>query len=360
MAGVGIVVAPPAVGIGVAVAAAVNKRKADAQAPTVEFDVDIACTNTLTVRPGIPNTLTRAIADAAIGDEEGAPLIVAGNGFRTAQLNARFVVRADVVFGGRRTYWTEPDARDGSRLFIAWQKTLSRWAICLWPNENGGFASESGAVAGEHVPDVSILEFCEWRAFQLELASSGSQQPSSWICRLLAKPGLSHLWMERDAEGSWHRIEAQISSIAAPPLASLSTKGTVSDAPQLEVVDIEGFRRLELNARYTIRNEFVLNGKPSYWDATGKYFVYWQVPLKRWGICGRRHLEVVKKGQCLGCACQLDQVHLSIPARWAEYADGAWLSAPVEVVVWQQEEVQGDDVIENSDSSRAMSPIGFV
>lgn len=95
-------------------------------------------------------------------------------------------------------------------------------------------------------------------------------------------------------------------------------------------VDFSGFRRLELNARYSQRADLVLQGKPSYWASTGKFFVYWQSSLRRWAICGKQALDAARQG-CPGCACQLDPVHFLHPSRWVEYADGAWASVPVEV-----------------------------
>merc|ERR1719215_1179870 len=98
-------------------------------------------------------------------------------------------------------------------------------------------------------------------------------------------------------------------------------------------IDFAGFRHLGLNARYKQRNDVVVQGKPSFWDVKGLFFMYWQSGMRRWAICSKSEVEAVRKGQCPGCACQLDPVHFTVPCRWVEFTEGTWVSVPVEVVV---------------------------
>jgi len=243
-------------------------------------------------------------------DEEGGPLAVEVTGLQRQELNARYSARQDVILHGRRTYWTREANGAASRLFLAWQKSLGRWALCERP----------GAVGGRSPPDSEELERSPWQAFQLE--SSGVQ---AWAWVQLLEPGR---WMER-REAGWATTEAvQVSPATPQPMPAL--RPPVSDSRPLSV-ELAGFRRLELNARYSQRADVPLQGRASYWDTTGRLFLYWQSTLKRWAICSKRALDLARQGQCPGCACQLDLVHFTAPSRWVEYADGVWAPSPVEV-----------------------------
>lgn len=277
-------------------------------------------------------------------DEEGAPLALEVSGFRREALNARYSVRPEAVLCGRRTYWTAAKTASGRRFFLAWQRVLGRWAILEW---HGAGPAEAEA------PEVCELEACEWQAFQVDPSAAASREQWAWLDRLLMEPGPGKHWMERSTSAGssagaapcasvWRRAEeAQVGAVSSPALPRLPLKATAATGPgpsagaaaepQLEAVDFVGFRRLELNARYQPRPEVVVNGKVTYWDSTGILFLYWQSGFRRWAICSRRHLDMVRKGQCLGCACQLDQVHFSAPSRWVELVDGTWASAFVEV-----------------------------
>mmetsp|Transcript_78571 Transcript_78571/g.130164 ORF Transcript_78571/g.130164 Transcript_78571/m.130164 type:complete len:338 (-) Transcript_78571:20-1033(-) len=296
-----------------------QKRKA-------EPEVDVENVSTLHVRPGGVNVVGVGAQAAALNlrfggssakaaklsqDEEGAPLAVDVSGFERKELNARYTARPEMVIFGRRTYWTRgSEAPASSRHFLIWQKTMGRWAICERISSNGGGQSQTTAEAEE-------LEFCgnfcRWMAFQLD------QVHFLDSCR----------WMELSDEG-WVRAEnARLVPAAQTQLTPLQPP---ANEPKPIAVDFVGFSRLELNARYNLRTDIVLQGKPSYWEATNRFFVYWQGNLRRWAICGKRALDAARQGQCPGCACQLDQVHFTTSSRWVEYRDGGWVSMPVEVV----------------------------
>lgn len=248
-------------------------------------------------------------------DEEGAPVSLDFVGFVAPELNARYAARPEVVMHGRRTYWAAQalaaSASSAARLFLAWQPSLGRWAICEWLS----VGSEQSAL------ETDFLEGCSWRAFQLDSQSTAD----SWTVARVLEVGS---WMERVA-GGWTRTDA-VRAMAAPPQPMVALRPDPCEQ-QPAAADFAGFRRLDLNSRYTQRSDLVLQGKPSFWDARRRFFLYWQSGLKRWAICGKQELDAVKKGQCPGCACQLDPVHFAAPSRWVEYTEGMWMSVPVEV-----------------------------
>jgi len=257
-------------------------------------------------------SLAQAKAVQQTLDEEGGPLAVDLAGFLRPELNTRYAVRQDVVLHGRRTYWTREAAGPSTRFFIAWQKVLGRWAIC-----------ERVGSDNEKVPlEAEDLERCRWQAFQLDCA--GAQ---SWTWAHLLEEGR---WMERQ-EAGWGRARVVQVTPAAPRPMGAPRQQVVDCRPT--TVDFSGFRRLELNARYCQRTDVVLQGRPSYWDSTSRFFIYWQSSLRRWAISGKQALDAARQGQCLGCACQLDLVHFTTPSRWVEFSEGSWSSVPVEVTL---------------------------
>eukprot|EP00928_Gymnodinium_smaydae_P031388 TRINITY_DN23048_c0_g1_i1.p1 TRINITY_DN23048_c0_g1~~TRINITY_DN23048_c0_g1_i1.p1 ORF type:complete len:362 (+),score=36.20 TRINITY_DN23048_c0_g1_i1:116-1087(+) len=316
---------------------AAQKRKADAMLSSAEGEP--VCVSTLAVRPGATNVLSAALEGVSGGDEEGAPSTLTASGFKQTALNTRYAVRSDVLVGGRKTYWSALDKDSGRSFFLALQPALGRWAICVW---HGQLSKEDTDASIASIPGAAELECCQWQAFQLDPAVSQAQQ-NSWIGRLVT--GSEGRWMEKTTmdASSWCRTSAQITALVPATVLRPSVRPSLPDLPHPAAIDFSGFRRLELNARYILKPEVVVNGKPTFWDASGVLFVYYQVVMKRWAISGRRHLETLRRGQSLGCACQLDQVNFSQPSRWAEYADGAWISAPVEMVVLPQDDEEEEE-----------------
>lgn len=266
----------------------------------------------LNLRLGAGAALVPPAAAAAKGakvaqDEEGGPLAVDVSGFGRSDLNVRYSARQDMVISGRRSYWTSEATSELSRRFLVFQKALSRWAICERANVGPGDqieASEEAEFCGS---------FCPWLAFQLDQAHF--LEP----CR----------WMER-SESGWIKVDGV--SMAPAPSAALAPPKAPATEPRALAVEFTGFRRLELNSKFNQRLDVVVQGKPSYWDASSRLFVYWQNTLRRWAICSKRSLDEARRGQTPGCAVQLDQVHFSLPSRWVEYQDQRWVSVPVEVV----------------------------
>jgi len=235
-------------------------------------------------------------------DEEGAPLAVDITGFQCSELNTKYTVRPDVLVHGRRTYWT----RDGAaRHFVLWDGAMARWVIV------------------ESVDQSVKWEALPWRAFQCEQVA-------------LAE---STCWMER-LEAGWSRSSVQVVPAHSGPVAP---RTSLEERPPF-AVDFTGFKRLELNARFMFRSGIALQGKPTYWDSSGRLFLYWQTGCRRWAICGRRALEAARHGQTPGCACQLDQGHFSVPSRWVEYQGNRWVSVPVDVTVHPFADEREDEV----------------
>jgi len=119
-------------------------------------------------------------------------------------------------------------------------------------------------------------------------------------------------------------------------------RSSTSNPPQWEdpalqkavsVVEFHGFTMKELNTRYFLRASEILQGKPSFWDNSGVYFIYWQQPMKRWAICDLKCLEAVKEGQCPGWAYRADSGHMANAAGWMERRADEWTNAIIETSV---------------------------
>jgi len=98
-------------------------------------------------------------------------------------------------------------------------------------------------------------------------------------------------------------------------------------------VEFHGFTMKELNTRYTIRPVEVIQGRPSYWDVSGVFFVYWQDAMARWAICDMKCLEAVRQGQCPGWAYRSDSSHFANACGWMERRADVWTVAIIETAV---------------------------
>lgn len=76
-------------------------------------------------------------------------------------------------------------------------------------------------------------------------------------------------------------------------------------------VEFSGFSKQELNTTYVEKAEEQIQGRGSYWDLSGTYFLYWQSSMKRWAICDKVSLQLAKSGLTPGWAYRTDAQHFA-------------------------------------------------
>lgn len=223
--------------------------------------------------------------------ERNAPS-VEYRGFSKVDLNDRYFEKPSCQINGRPTYW----GGDG-QYFIYWQGQLSRWSIC----DVGSLA----AVRAGQLPG--------WAYQQDHRHLSGAAG-----------------WMEA-WDGSWREPEIEVCFRSAaghkPQWEDPAAQQSVS------AVEFRGFAMRELSARFLLKPSEVLQGKPSYWDPSGVYFLYWQQQMRRWAICDLKCIEAVREGQCPGWAYRRDAGHFANACGWMEMRDSEWTDAKVETAV---------------------------
>jgi len=231
-------------------------------------------------------------APASVGSIDTDAVSVEYQGFGKVELNDRYYEKADIRLHGKSTFWTE----DGS-FFIYWQGEVQRWAIC----------------------DGTSLSAC--RAGQYPgWAYKGDHKHLS----------LANGWLEAYG-GEWREPEIEVafrcSSHHGPQWNDNSMNSAVTS------VEFAGFAMKELNTRYMLRAHEVLQGRPTYWDIDGVYFVYWQKPLARWAICDLKCIEAVRLGQTPGWAYRSDSAHFANASGWMETRADQWANASIETCV---------------------------
>jgi len=206
--------------------------------------------------------------------------------------NDRYYERGGVLIHGRPTYWASE-----AQYFIYWQGEVQRWAIC----DSSSFA----AVKSGQYPGWAFKEDHKHLC-----------QPTGW------KEAWSGEWQEPELEvifrsASYHKPQWD---------DQLVQKSIVT-------VEFKGFSMKELNTRYDLKPSQVLQGRPSYWDSTGIYFIYWQQQMGRWAICDSKCLEAVTAGQCPGWAFRSDPGHFANACSWMERRADNWAEAVIETAI---------------------------
>jgi hypothetical protein len=213
-------------------------------------------------------------------------------GFRKVDLNDRYYERSNLMIHGRPTYWNEDVT-----FFIYWQGEVARWAIC-------DAASYTAVKAGQY-PGWAYKEDKR----HLALASG---------------------WMEA-FNGTWDKPDLEVISRASSKNKAQWEDPSVQKL--ITTIELRGFTMQELNTRYFLKAGDQLQGKPSYWDESGVYFIYWQRDMSRWAICDLKCLEAVKNGSCPGWAYRSDEGHLANACGWVEQRAGEWVPAILEAAV---------------------------
>eukprot|EP00928_Gymnodinium_smaydae_P011779 TRINITY_DN14311_c0_g1_i1.p1 TRINITY_DN14311_c0_g1~~TRINITY_DN14311_c0_g1_i1.p1 ORF type:complete len:627 (-),score=97.70 TRINITY_DN14311_c0_g1_i1:96-1940(-) len=228
----------------------------------------------------------------AAADVDTSQPSVEYKGFSKVDLNDRYYEKADVHLHGRHTYWNAD-----ATFFVYWQGDVRRWSIC---DAASLFAVRAGQYPGwayqenhGHISQASgWMEAWngEWREPALEVAyRSSSSSPPQWEDQRLQKA--------------------------------------------VSIVEFRGFAMKELNAKYYLRASEHIQGRPSFWDESGVYFIYWQHAMKRWAICDLKCLEAVKEGQCPGWAYRSDSSFLANACGWLERRNDEWSEAILETSV---------------------------
>jgi len=228
----------------------------------------------------------------AIGPIDTSAPSVEYQGFSKVELNNRYFEKPNVAIHSRPTYWS-----DDGLFFIYWQGEVQRWSICD--------ASSFSAVKAGQYPGWAYKE------------------DHRHLCQ-------ANGWMEA-WNGEWREPELEVtfrsSSHHKPQWDDqLVQKGIVT-------VEFKGFSMKEINTRFFLRANQVIQGRPSYWDNSGVYFIYWQQQLGRWAVCDLKCIEAVKSGQCPGWAYRSDSGHFANACGWMESRGGNWTVAMVETAV---------------------------
>lgn len=213
-------------------------------------------------------------------------------GFSKVDLDCRYFERATVMIHGRPTYWSG----DG-QFFIYWQGEVQRWSICD--------AASFAAVKAGQLPGWAYKE-----------DHKPLSQPSGWM------EAWNGEWKTPDLEVRF-RSSCQHTAQWEDPVAQ---RGVTT-------VEFHGFSMKELNTTYFIKASEVIQGRPSFWDASGTYFIYWQQALHRWAICDLKCLEAVRLGQSPGWAYRADALHFANACGWREMRLNEWCEANIETVV---------------------------
>uniref|UniRef100_A0A7S1MN98 Uncharacterized protein n=1 Tax=Alexandrium catenella TaxID=2925 RepID=A0A7S1MN98_ALECA len=213
-------------------------------------------------------------------------------GFSKVDLNERYYERPEVKVNGRITYWCVD-----STFFIYWQGEVQRWSIC----------------DGASFPAVKAGQLPGW-------AYKGDHRH---LCQASG-------WMEA-WNGEWREPELEVTFRSAshhkPQWEDVLVQKSIAQ------VEFHGFTMRELNTTYYLRPDEIIQGRPSYWDTSGVYFIYWQNQTQRWAICDLKCMDAVRDGQCPGWAYRSDTGHFANACGWMEMRANQWVDAIVETAI---------------------------
>jgi len=206
--------------------------------------------------------------------------LVEFHGFTMKEMNTRYHLRPTEIIQGQPSYWDNTGV-----YFIYWQAQMSRWAIC----------------------DLKCLD-----------AVKDGQCPG-WAYRSDAGFLANACgWMEsRNKQWAAAIVETQVISTCSKGLK----------------VEIHGFSKQELNTQFTEKPDEQLQGKSSFWDPSGMYFIYWQSSMHRWAICDKISLPAVRKGLAPGWAYRTDSHHFARGSGWLEAWGREWKQTSVSCTV---------------------------
>jgi len=213
-------------------------------------------------------------------------------GFSKVELNERYSEREGVVIHGRPTYWDSD-----SQFFVYWQGAVQRWAIC----------------DGTSFSAVKAGQYPGW-AFKSD--HRHCSQSNGW------QEAWAGTWKEPALEVKFRSSSHHKAQWDDP----LNQQGVAA-------MEFRGFSMKELNTVYHEKPGATIGDRPTYWDTTGVYFIYWQQPMARWAICDLKCYEAVKSGQCPGWAYRADQHFFGNACNWMESRAGQWVLAIIETTM---------------------------
>merc|ERR1712187_1027042 len=189
------------------------------------------------------------------------------------ELNTRYFLKDGEYIQGKPSFWGNSGV-----YFIYWQQQMRRWAIC----------------------DLKCYD-----------AVKDGPCPG-WAYRSDA----SHFanacgWVERRAsEWTGALIETAVGGVCAKGLK----------------VEVNGFAQEHLNTTYVENPDEEVQGRLTFWDPTGEYFIYWQDSMMRWAMCDKVSLRQAKSGLAPGWAYRTDSAHFSRPCPngWLEVSGRDW------------------------------------
>eukprot|EP00927_Polykrikos_kofoidii_P028335 TRINITY_DN2476_c0_g1_i7.p1 TRINITY_DN2476_c0_g1~~TRINITY_DN2476_c0_g1_i7.p1 ORF type:complete len:641 (-),score=126.12 TRINITY_DN2476_c0_g1_i7:80-2002(-) len=223
--------------------------------------------------------------------DTGAPS-VEYSGFSKVDLNERYYEKRDTAIHGKPTFWTED-----AQFFLYWQGEVNRWSLC----DRSSF------------PAVKAGQYPGW----------AYKEDHKHFCTAGG-------WMEA-WHGEWK--ESTVEVIFRSSSASPAQWEDPALQKSITTVEFDGFTMKELSTRYYIRTNDFIQGRPSFWDSAGVYFLYWQSPMKRWAICDRKCLDAVRDGQCPGWAYRRDMGCFANACGWMERQMDTWTDAAIETSV---------------------------
>lgn len=228
----------------------------------------------------------------AVGEIDQSAPSVEFRGFSKVELNDRYYEKYDMPIHGKPTFWTAD-----ALYFIYWQGEVQRWSIC----------DSSSLVA------VRAGQYPGW----------AYKEDHKHLC-------VANGWMEA-WNGEWREPELEVTYRSAADHQPQWNDPALQKS--VATIEFSGFTMKELNTRYFLRPNEVIQGKPSYWDKSGVYFVYWQRQMNRWAICDLKCLQAVREGQCPGWAYRSDANYFANAAGWMERRAEVWAAAVIETAV---------------------------
>merc|ERR1719313_244002 len=134
---------------------------------------------------------------------------------------------------------------------------------------------------------------------------------------------------------------------------------SLQDAAKLGTVTLGGFKIKDLNEEYLEGpgEAFNMQGRETYWQASGKYFMYYCQRFDKWRIAEISAFSKNMDGQCFAFVSDAypgrDILNKSLNKGWIEVEDGQWAlredAGVVEVgtlgdqMAEKEEEEEGDD-----------------
>jgi len=115
-----------------------------------------------------------------------------------------------------------------------------------------------------------------------------------------------------------------------PPVPVVAMAPVETASPKRLRVLFSGFQKQELNGQYLEQPDQSIQGKVSFWNSRGSYFIYWQRSMERWAICDSGSCQHAKDGSVPGWAYRTNSQHFATTSDgWMEVVGQEWRPAQV-------------------------------